>query len=300
MNKKPLVSVIMPVYNGSSFVSAAIESILKQDYPNFEFIIVDDASVDNSWNIISKYQKQYPKVIKAIRLKNRLNKGGDACANEAFKLTHGTYIARMDADDIAHPNRLTKQVEYMENNPDVLLLGSQARVINKTGDVIGDKTVPTNHKDIYENFFIFNPIIHPTIMLRKSLLPNKTLYKIKYSANNDLYTFFGLLQKAKFVNLNEALVDYRVHGDNDSLTKPKERFFNTLKIRIHALLHGYKPTWKGILITGLQTAVIACLPETMVVPVYMYIKGIAKLPKKLIQTSPIAWTRVRYYVGSLL
>ncbi len=113
-NQNPLVSVIMPVYNAGNFLMEAIESILNQTYQNFEFIIVDDASTDNSWKIIQKYAKKYPKKIKAFQLKKTLNRGGDACANFALKKAKGKYIARMDADDIAHPKRLEKEVDFLE------------------------------------------------------------------------------------------------------------------------------------------------------------------------------------------
>lgn len=148
-NDSPLVSVIMPVYNAGGFLVEAIESILHQTYRKFEFIIVDDCSTDGSWKVISRYQRRYPKVIKAIRMKKQLNKGGDASANTAYRMTRGAFIARMDADDIAHPERLEKQVKFLHDNPDVLMVGSQAHVINKSGEVVGDKTVPTSHEEIY-------------------------------------------------------------------------------------------------------------------------------------------------------
>jgi glycosyltransferase involved in cell wall biosynthesis len=195
-NNKPFVSVIMPVYNAGEYLAQSIESILAQTYKNFEFIIVDDASTDTSWKIIEWYQKRYPKIIKATHLKHNMNRGGDSCANIAYHQAKGSFIARMDADDIAAPDRLDVQVNYLLDHPDVLLLGSQATVINKAGKVIGFKHVPKIHDEIYESYFVFHPIIHPTVMLRRALLPKrKDLYVIKYSANNDLYTFFDFLKR---------------------------------------------------------------------------------------------------------
>lgn len=273
----PLVSVIMPVYNAGDYLTEAIKSIVDQTYDNFELIIIDDASIDSSWKIICQFKKQYPDLIKSIKLKQNLNRGGDACANIAFQKASGKYICRMDADDIADPARIEKQVAYMEKYPDVLLLGTQAHVINKNGEIIGDKLLPLTHKDIYKGYAIFHPIIHPSVMLRKSLLPKgKNLYTIKYSANNDLYTFFKLLNIGRFANLAEKLVYYRVHGHNDSLTKPKEKFLNTLKIRLGAIQNGYKPTLTGLLLTLAQTLAILILPERLIVPVYLYMKGISK------------------------
>jgi glycosyltransferase involved in cell wall biosynthesis len=277
--KLPLVSVIMPVYNAGKFLVPAIESILKQTYRHFELIIVDDASTDGSKQIITRYKKRHPKVIHAIFLKKHLDKGGDACANIAFRRARGSFIARMDADDISHPDRLEKQILYMQAHPDVLLLGAQARVIDSKGTIIGDKTVPTDYEHIYKSFLIFHPVIHPTVIVRRRLLPKRNyLYKIKYSANNDLYTFFELLNIGKFENMDEELLDYRVHMGNDSLTNPKERYFNTLNIRLRAITGGYVPTFSGILATLVQTILIALLPSRFIVPLYLYAKGIMKLP----------------------
>ena len=300
--RQSLVSVIMPVFNAGEFLVDAVRSILNQTYKNIELIIVDDASTDGSWQTISSFKKRHPTIIRSIRLKKQMNKGGDACANIGFLKARGTYVARMDADDIAHPDKLEKQVVYMETHPEVLLLGTQARVINREGEVIGEKHVPVTHQSIYESYFVFHPIIHPTVMIRREkLTKRRTLYKIKYSANNDLYTFFELLRIGKFANLPEALLDYRVHGKNDSLTKPKERFFNTLSIRLHALSDGYVPTLKGVLCTVAQTLVIALLPERLIVPLYLYMKGILKLSDQPGRLSflPVL-TRIKTYVYSLV
>lgn len=138
----PLVSIIMPVYNAGLFLVEAIESIINQTYENWELIIIDDASTDNSWKIIKRFKNQYPKKIKVIRLKKNLNKGGDVCANIGFQKAKGRFIARMDSDDISHSNRLEKQVKFLLNNPDIFMLGSQAWVIDKNGEIIGEKNLP--------------------------------------------------------------------------------------------------------------------------------------------------------------
>lgn len=278
MKKQPLVSIIMPVYNAENFLVEAIESILFQTYKNFEFIIVDDASTDNSSAIIKRYKKMYPSKIKIIRLKENRNNGGDRCANIGYQIAQGDYIARMDADDIAHPDRLTKQIKYMESHKEVILLGTQAYVIDKTGNITGEKLEPTKHEEILKSYFIYHPIIHPTAMIRKSMLPKrKALYQIKYNANNDLLTFFELLSYGKFANLSEKLLFYRIHGKNDSLTKPKERFLNTLKIRLYAWKNfNHKPSIKAILITMLQSLAVFFFPSSLVMTLYIFWKGINK------------------------
>ncbi|MBI2612148.1 glycosyltransferase family 2 protein [Candidatus Gottesmanbacteria bacterium] len=274
---KPLVSVIMPVFNAEKYLRAAIESILSQTYRNFEFIIVDDASTDSSWEIIRSFKKKNPKMIRAISLKKNLNNGGDACANEGFKMAKGKYIARMDADDIAHPKRLERQVLYMEKNKDIILLGTQAYVIDKDGRVIGNKSEPLEHEAIVSNYFIFHPIIHPSVMIRRSLLPKrKSLYTIKYNANNDLLTFFKLLRFGRFANLSEKLHYYRIHGKNDSLINPKEKFFNTIRIRLYAWRNlAYKPTPKAIFYNLAQLMITLLFPSSFITSLYMWWRGLS-------------------------
>ncbi len=278
---KPLVSVIMPVYNAADYLVESIQSIINQTYKNWELIIVDDASTDNSWSLIKSFKSKYPTKVKVIRLKKNLNKGGDVCANLAFQKAKGEFVARMDADDIAHPQRLAKQVKFLLANPDIFMVGSQAWVINGAGDVIGEKKLPLSSQDIYKHYAVFHPMIHPTIMLRKDQVKTKNLYQIKYSANNDLLTFFKLLKDKKFVNLKQKLLYYRVHGKNDSLTNIKEKYFNTLKIRLEAVRNlGYRPSFRAILVNLSQLFTVLLLPEKALFLLYMLAKGIIT-PKDL-------------------
>lgn len=275
---KPLVSVIMPVFNSARFLPEAIESILNQTYQNFEFIIIDDASTDNSLSIIKRYQKQYAHKIKVIELSHNLNCGGDACVNEGLKIAKGEYIARMDADDISYPTRLEKQVAYLEEYPRTFLLGSNADVIDKNSKIIGEKLEPTTHEEIYRSYLTFHPLIHPTCMIRRINAGKRFSYAIHYSANNDYYTFFSLLcQGKRFANLPDKLIQYRIHDKNDTFFKMKEKYFNTLKIRLSMVfLYGYQPKLLDILTSIIQTILIVTLPEKILKQIYFIVKGISK------------------------
>jgi glycosyltransferase involved in cell wall biosynthesis len=276
MQTQPLVSVIMPVYNAGSFLVPAIDSILNQTYQNFEFIIVDDASTDDSLTVIRKYQKQYPNKIKLIALKKNRNHGGDRCVNEGLKYAKGKYIARMDADDIAHVTRLQKQVDFLESNTDIFLVGSIAYVIDKNGTIIGDKLEPETPEKIYKSYFTFHPLIHPSCMIRNVYKGKTFSYDIVYSANNDYHTFFTLICKGyKFYNLQEKLMYYRIHGKNDTFVHMKTKYLNTLKIRINMVRkHGYQPSKKAVAIAAIQTAVVFILPEKILTNLYFIAKGI--------------------------
>lgn len=273
--KNPLVSVIMPVYNGENFVGEAIESILGQTYKPLELIIVDDKSTDSTLEILKQYKNKFPRTIKVIALSK--NYGESAAANIAFAKTKGELVARMDADDISHPEKIQLQVKFMLAHPGVIVLGTQTDVINGENEIIGKKNFPTAHEQIYNSFAVFNPMLHPSCIFRRSLLPLKDkLYENKHEPNDDYYTLFKLLNCGKFANLPQKLFYYRVHGENKSLQNPKSKFQNSLRIRKAAISAlGYKPTVYGKILMFVQTLVISLLPEKFIVPLYMLVRGMS-------------------------
>lgn len=273
--RKPLVSVIMPVYNAGDFLVEAIESILSQSYKNFEFIIVDDKSSDNSRKIIRNYQKKLPKLIKAYFLKKNINAAGNGAVNAVLRYAKGKYIARMDADDIAHPRRLEEEVKFLEENKRVILVGTQALVIDKNSKIFGKKTFPLTHQKIYEKYAIVHPIIHPSCMIRRSMLADKNrLYELKGGVNDDYYTFFRLLKRGKFANLPEYLMKYRIHGQNASLKNLKQKYSVVYQIRRTAVKElGYKISLKNRVIIFLQDILVGMVPEDLLKNFYFFIKG---------------------------
>lgn len=276
--RPPLVSVVMPVYNSQKYLSEAIKSIMTQTYKRFELIIVDDESTDESYKIIKHYQKRHRAKIKVIKTGKNLNRGGDLCANLGIELARGKYIARMDADDIAIPTKLEKQVAFLEKNKRVFLVGASAHVINKRGTIVGEKLEPTHPFDIYHAYATFHPIIHPTAVFRRIFRGKKFSYQINYSANNDYYTFFKLICSGYiFVNLPDKLLYYRIHDKNDTFVDIKKKYINTLKIRINMVLNkNYKPTVKDIALNMIQGCVILLLPESFTKNLYLVAKGIVK------------------------
>jgi len=276
----------MPVYNAEAFVADAIDSILSQTYRNFELVIVDDASQDTSWSIIQKYQRKYPRVIKAIRLKKNVNRGGDGAGNIAFQHTNpkSAFIARIDADDIALPNRLAVQVKYMQQHPEVAVVGSSVDIINDQNEVVGRKTVAHDHEEIYRRYFEIHPMIHPTLMIRRAtLLDSKNLYKLELSANNDYLTFAQMIsQGKKFANLKETVLLYRVHDSNDSLANIKRTFFNTLKIR-HQMVtqYGYTASLYSWAVLISQVFALTFVPEKVLLLGYLMARGMVT-PQKVL------------------
>ncbi len=279
---QPLVSVIMPVHNAQTYLAEAIESIVNQTYSNLELLVIDDASTDTSVSIAKKYAKKYPTKVKVYQTPSVTNSAGNGATNFGLKYAKGAFIARMDADDIALPQRITTQVAYMVQHPQVILCGSQAEVVDGAGKHTGVKTLPLSHAAIYDTYGVIHPIIHPTVMIRRSLLPDPNkIYQMKWDVNDDYYTFFTLLQYGEFVNLPELLLKYRIHGKNLSLINPKQKFFNSVRIRIEAIRKlDYKISLKSLATMIAQVIIVTCIPEKLIVPLYMLIRGIKKQSTK--------------------
>ncbi len=268
----PLVSVVMPVYNAGGFLVASIESILNQTYKNTEFIIVDDASTDESWEILKKYAKKYKKM-KLFR--NTRNLGISETAKRAISEAKGDFIARMDADDIALPNRLEQQIAYLQQHKKTVALGGQCMLIDKDGYVIGNKTFPTTFKKIYKYIFEFVPLQQPTMMIARKRLPkNFEYYRDGMNTAEEVELLFKLFQKGRVENLNNIVLMYRIHDENYSLKNPKETFLLTFLTRVKAIFcYGYRPTAQGLLTTIIQAFIVLLLPKKLIIYIYKVIRN---------------------------
>jgi glycosyltransferase involved in cell wall biosynthesis len=183
----------MPVYNAGEFLVDAIESILQQTYPNFEFVIVDDASTDDSYRILQSYAKRYPKIIRLYR--SRTNDGVSIAVKKAINHAKGSFLARMDADDISTPDRLSKQVSYLLRHPKTVALGGQCLIIDKDGTFIGKKTFPRQFAQIKKYIFQFVPVQQPTMMIAKDRLPKTFEYYVDgMNTAEEVELFFKLFQ----------------------------------------------------------------------------------------------------------
>ncbi len=200
----PKVSVVMAVYNGERYLRQAIDSILSQTFTDFEFIIIDDGSTDSTADIVHSYGD--PRV---RRMKNAENLGLARSLNIGFDTASGEYIARMDSDDVSLPERLQKQVTYMDEHPEIAASGTWARDIDQEGNMIGLRCVPLGNRMDYD-FWRPSPLIHPSTIIRVAHLGDLRYdSKIKYAQDYDLW--LRLRKKYKLDNLGEYLLLYRVH-----------------------------------------------------------------------------------------
>ena len=270
-NLQPLVSVVMTAYNAAEFVSAAVASIQSQTYPNWELIVVNDGSSDKTGDILKNIARK-DKRIKLISYNK--NRGASYASNLGLSKTRGLLIARMDADDIALPDRLAKQVEYLLNNPSVIAVGGQCQLIDRKGKVTGEKSFPLTYTQIYRALYQYNPIQHPTIMINTKLLGDK---RIQYHSDvvlaHDLELLFFLSQYGKLANLADVVLKYRIHTDSLSLRNPKMTFRDTMEVRKRAVkVFGYKPDMTGRVMDMVQRMIIMILPSVIIYPLFHIIR----------------------------
>ena len=196
----------MSVFNQERYLPTAIESILNQSYTDFEFIIVNDGSTDSSNNIIHSYKD------KRIVLIQQENSGLPAALNLAISQAKGDFIARMDSDDIAHPSRIEKQFEYLNQNPGVDLIGSSVRLIGEEGEPFGVDDVPIRPEEINKSLTYRCIVYHPTFFFKKEVFKKVGGYRKEFINAQD-YDFLLRARSKNITMANQAdyLLDYRIY-----------------------------------------------------------------------------------------
>ncbi len=226
-NNNPPISVLMPAYNAEEYIAEAIESILNQTFKDYEFIIVDDCSTDNTWQIIKKYIKKDSR-IKAH--KNEKNLGIAGNRNKLISMAKGDYVIWQDADDISMPYRLEKQYKFMEENPEVGILGGWLQFFNKNGN-LSVRKYATDDKVLRRKIFIYSPVAQPAAIIRKKLFDEVGKYDLKYPPAEDIDMSFRIGVKYKFANLPEIIIKYRENNNSATFTKLKKIELDTIEIR---------------------------------------------------------------------
>lgn len=205
--KRPLVSVIMPVYNNEPYVKQAVDSILEQTYSNFELIAIDDGSSDGSGKILDSYAKQDGRV----RVIHQPNKGLVATLNRGIAESTGEYIARMDGDDISFPRRFEQQVAVLEAHENVVLVAGGFEVIDEDNEFIYREVVPAISADIKRSMLLRNPIAHGSVMFRRSALDAVGMYSDQCGPTEDFELWTRLSVVGDFVGLEPTIFRWRVN-----------------------------------------------------------------------------------------
>lgn len=226
------ITVLMSVYNGMPYIEESIESILQQTFTNFKFLIFDDASTDETPQILAKY------ALKDQRIEivtNDRNYGLGANLARGVEMTQTPWIARMDADDVAIPNRLEMQLRYIKDNPEIDILGGYVTDIDENGRVVGERRFPKSNEEIQKLVWTC-PVFHPTVMLRRQMILKVGSYSPKLRKRQDYELWFRCVAaNLKFANLTTPLIYYRF--SNNTFKR------NNWRVQLTHLSIGWRGCW---------------------------------------------------------
>lgn len=241
-----MISVIMSCFNEENKVTRAVNSILNQTYTDFEFIICDDCSKDNTYQVLCELAKKDSRI---IVLKNEENLRLSKSLNKCIKIAKGEYIARMDADDISEINRFEEQVKFLDSNPEYAFCGTTISLFDETG-IWGNRVL--QEVPINKSFLSTSPFVHPTIIFRRECLFDVGLYTEKNIGRAEDYELFAKLYSKgyKGYNIQENLFNY--YESKQSYKKRtwkaafqeipvRNRIYKMLKLYPRAFIYLFKP-----------------------------------------------------------
>jgi glycosyltransferase involved in cell wall biosynthesis len=207
-DRSPVVSVVMSVYNGERFLREAVESVLAQTLPNFELLVVDDGSTDSSPEILSSYQARDPRIV----VHRQSNQGRAAALNRGFAVAQAPLVARLDADDIAFPERLARQARFLEEHETVAVVGGAVTFIDDRGRAFGAWQYPLTDREIRKAFAHTTPLVHPAVMLRKEVFDVVGGYRTLFKEAEDIDLWLRIAEQHELANVPEEAICYRIHG----------------------------------------------------------------------------------------
>jgi hypothetical protein len=227
----PRVSVVISVHNGERYLRQSIDSVIAQTFGNFELLIVDDGSTDGTPAILAAYDD--PRI---VLMSNGENKGLAASLNMAFEACRGEFIARLDADDAALPERLERQVAYLDAHPETGIVGSACLLMDGDGREAGLVLSPPTDLEIRWRSLAGNPFQHPAVMVRREVLDRYGLrYDPAYRTAQDYELWIRLLGHTQGANLEQPLVRRRVHGATLSAVEGGAQSDNHISVALAAI-----------------------------------------------------------------
>jgi glycosyltransferase involved in cell wall biosynthesis len=242
MLRDPKVSVLMPVHNNEKYLKEAMDSILNQTFDDFEFLIIDDKSTDNSLQIVESYNDPHIRLVK-----NSTNMGIACSLNKVLELAKGEYIAIMDADDVAVIDRFTVQTDFLDNHPEIGIVGSAIEAIDEQGQPFRIVTNPFTDAEIRWHLLLKNPFSHSAVMFRRNLIEKHGLFYDRQFETVQDYDFWSrLLLLTKGANISQVLLRYRVHSKSSTNLMRQQQLRGHDKIAIRNI-NQYCP---GILLSS--------------------------------------------------
>lgn len=220
-----ILSIIMPVCNRENYIAASVKSILSQTFTNFEFIIVNDGSTDKTVEIIKSFKDKRIQLIE-----NNENKGIVYSRNRGLALAKGQYIGMFDSDDIAFPEKFEKQIQFLNNNPDIGMVGSWVKHIDEDGNILKSKWKLDSKPEMIPAIMLFrNYFVQATVVIRKTAIPIGA-YSEGFDIVEDSKMWFDVSLKNKVANIQEYLLNYRMHTGGISNVGSKKHKDNSKKL----------------------------------------------------------------------
>lgn len=225
----PRVTVLMPVLNPHpEYFPVAIKSVLDQTYEDFELLVVEDPSCRSAREHLAEFDD--PRIVhvrneKPTSLVQQLNQG--------LRMARGQWVARFDADDICEKERLAKQIAFLEDNPGIAVLGTQIRIIDEQGKVVGYRRYPEEHREIVTSLRRFNALAHPSVIYRRDEVVRSGGYRTTHGCPVADYELWSRLARrgVRFANLKEVLISYRIHGAAMKTKKVRRFLIGTLLVK---------------------------------------------------------------------
>ena len=255
---EPIVSVVLPAFNEETYIADAIRSILDQTFRDFEFIIVDDGSTDGTGDIIEQYAASDARI---VLVRNQENLGLPRSMNTALELARGRYICRMDADDVSYPDRLEKQLAFMESRPDVVIIGGTMEVCSLDMKVICKRIYNLSDAEIRRKLFRYSPFCHPGTFFHKEEARKVGGYNEKIFPAEDYDFYFRLGRVGDFANLPDTIIKMRVNPSGISYSNIRKSEVLTLYVRLKAVFeYGYSMTMADKIYFVAQLASMLVMP----------------------------------------
>jgi glycosyltransferase involved in cell wall biosynthesis len=245
-DRKLEVSVLMPAYNAGEYIYESITSVLNQTYHDFELVIINDGSTDNTLDVIRSFSDR-----RIILITYEENKGIAAALNVGLQLAKGAYIARFDADDICFPNRIQQQVNFLNYHPDYVIVGSDAEYIVANGDpLFSFQCLGHSHEEIMKSFYFYCPFIHSSVMYRKEAVIKAGGYSLHAHSFEDYLLWTQLVEAGKLANIPEALIKVRFNPSSVTIDE-KWRGENFRKLKRSIIKRGSITVKEGEKLSGI-------------------------------------------------
>ena len=238
--RPPLVSVVMTVHNGEPWTSEAVESVLKQSFGDFELIVVDDGSTDATPAVLRRF------VDPRLRVITQAQSGQTPALNRALRLAAAPVLARMDADDVALPDRLQRQVAFLEEHPQVGLLGTACHEISAAGEILRTLTPPLDDDALRRTLIRTNPFIHTSVVFRRAVLERTGPYDERFVVAQDYDLWLRMSRGTRLANLADPLVLRRMAPGQLSSARDTTRLREDVRVKLRGLTDGSYPAWNAM------------------------------------------------------